>query len=141
MPVSDAVFYPLNSYYCQSEKREDVLNRACTQLGAESRFALLFFAHIEANLTLEAPADATYERIAEAAGCLAEQAGIAHEIADTGFKLSAGFRDSTTPAYFELLDCSREYHALATAGWLGQVHNQHFARAVARAFWEAAGKV
>jgi hypothetical protein len=140
MPFSDRVFFPLNSYFSYDQKREDVLKRAGAELGAELRFALLFFAHFEANLAIQPPADSTCQRIAEAGGCIAGQAGLAREITDTGFKLNAGFRESTTPAYFELLGCTREYNALANAGWLCQGPNRRFVRALAQMFWEAAGQ-
>jgi hypothetical protein len=141
LPVSDGVFYPLNSYFFRNQELRNVLDRAGADLGSELRFALSFLSHFEANLAIQPPVDSTYDRIAEAGGCFAAQAGIAREIADAGFKLSAGFRESTTPAYFELLGYTREYNVLANAGWLGQVPNRSFVRALARVFWEAAGKV
>ena len=66
---------------------------------------------------------------------------LARELSDAGFRLSSGFRESTTPAYFELLGYTREYNFLANAGWLSQPRNQQFARALAQLFWEDAGKV
>jgi hypothetical protein len=140
MPVSDNVFFPLNSYFSCAQEREEVLNRAAAELGSELRFAVLFLSHFEANLAVEPPADSAHEGIAEAGGCVASQAALAREISDTGFKLSAGFRESTTPAYFELLGYTRQYKALASAGWLGRPENRSFARVVAHLFWEAAGK-
>jgi hypothetical protein len=140
MPVSDRIFYQLNSYYFYTEQREDVLNRAVAGLGSELRFAVLFLSHFEANLALEPPADSTYEGIAEAAGCVAGHAGLAREIADTAFQLNTSFRDSTTPAYFELLGYTREYKALTNAGWLRQARNRSFARALCGMFQEAAGQ-
>src|ERR1019366_3360640 len=141
LPVSDSVFYPLNSYFSRNQELQNVLDKADADLGSELRFALLFLSHFEANLAIEPPVDSTYERIAEAGVCFASQVGIARAIADAGFKLSAGFRESTTPAYFELLGYTREYNALANAGWLGQVPNRSFVRALARVFWQAAGEV
>jgi len=140
MPFSDRVFYPLNSYYSHDQKREDTLKGALAELGTELRFTLLFLSHFEANLAIQLPTDSTYERIAEAGECFGDQAKIAREIADTGFKLSAGFRESTTPAYFEMLGYTPEYHALMNARWLSQVRNRDFVRALTRMFWEAAGQ-
>jgi hypothetical protein len=140
LPFSDRVFYPLNSYFSHNQKRQDVLKRAGTELGPELRFTLLFFSHFEANLSMQPPADSTWQRIAGAGGAIADQSGLTREIANTGCKLSAGFRENTTPAYFELLGCSRDYNALANSGWLCQEPNRSFARALARMFWEAAGK-
>jgi hypothetical protein len=140
-PISDRVFYALNSYHSHDQKRQDVLNRAGSELGIELRFSLLFLSHFEANLALEAPADSTYERIAEASGCIAGQAGLSREVTDTGFRLSARFRQSTTPAYFELLGYTGEYLTLVKASWLNPVQNRIFARALVQLLWEAAGKV
>jgi hypothetical protein len=140
LPVSDSVFYPLNSYFSRNEKLQNVLDQAGADLAPGLRFRLLFLSYFEANLAIEPPADFTYQRIAEAGGCAADQTGLAREIADEGFKLSAGFRESTTPVYFELLGCAREYNALATSGWLCQPQNLSFARALAQLLWEAAGK-
>jgi hypothetical protein len=141
LPVSDRVFYTLNSYYHHEQKRQDLLDRACAELGAEMRFTLLFLSHFEANLANGAPTDFTYQRIAEAGGTMADQAGLAREIAGTGFHLSAGFRDSTTPSYFELLGYSHEYQALVNADWLGHGSNRRFVRSLTQLFWEATGKV
>ena len=140
MPLSDQVFYRLNSYRRHKEADEDMLERAGAELGAEVRFALLFFSHFEANLALDEAAEPAYERIAEAGGSVAHQAGIVREIVQAGFTLSAGFRESTTPAYFELLGCTREYTTLANARWLCRPQNRGFAQALTRILWEAAGK-
>jgi hypothetical protein len=140
MPVSDNVFFPLNSYFSYAKKREDVLNRAAAELGSQLRFAVLFLSHFEANLAVESPAESTHDGIAEAGGCVTSQAAMAREISDTGFQLNAGFRQSTTPAYFELLGYTREYIVLTGAGWLGQARNRSFVRELCRMFWEAAGE-
>jgi hypothetical protein len=140
MPVSDSVFYQLNSYFSHSEKLQNVLDRTGADLGPELRFTLLFLSYFEANLAIEAPPDSTCERIAEAGGCATDQADFAREVADTAFRLSAGFRESTTPAYFELLGYTREYNALANSNWLCQPQNRSLARVLAHQFWEAAGK-
>jgi hypothetical protein len=140
MPVSDGVFYSLNSYFSHDQRVQDRMSKAAAEMNAELRFTLLFLSYFEANLATEAPPDSAWQRIAETAGCPADRVGSAREIADTAFRLSAGFRESTTPAYFELLGCTREYNALAKSDWLSRPRNQGLARVVAQLFWEAAGK-
>jgi hypothetical protein len=140
LPISDRVFYSLNSYFLHSEKLQNLLDKAGADLGPELRFIVLFFSYFEANLALGPPADSTYPRIVEAGGCSADQAGLAREIADAGFKLNAGFRETTTPAYFELLGYTGEYQALAGAQWLCVPQNRSFALALAQLFWAATGK-
>jgi hypothetical protein len=140
-PVSDRVFYRLNSYFSYDQKLQDVLNRVGSEFGAEGRFALMFCSYFEANLAFDEPPESTYQRVAEAGRCLVGQTELVREIADTGFKLSAGFREGTTPAYFELLGYTREYNALANANWLDQVPNQSFFRSLTRLLWKALGKV
>lgn len=141
LPISDSIFFPLNSYFSPEPKREEILNRAAAECGPELRFLLLFLSHFEANLAAGTPSDSVCDRIAESAGCSEGAAGLAREIADIGFKLNAGFRESTTPAYFELLGYTREYHSLARSVWLSQPRNGAFVREIARHFHQAAGKV
>ena len=141
MPVSDSVFYPLNSYLALEEKRTHLLNDAGAALGAELRFALLFLSYFEANLATQPPADSVYARIAEAGECNAGQAGVARGIVDVGFRLHSGFRESTTPAYFELIGLGREYDALVSANWLCHAQNRSFSLALSRVLWEAVGSV
>jgi hypothetical protein len=140
MPVLDRVFYSLNSYFSPNPRSDDVLNKADAELGAELRFTLLFLGYFEANLATEGPADSTCERIAEAGGCGASQAGIAREIAGMSFRPNAGFRKGTTPAYFELLGSTREYETLASANWLSDDRNRSLVRALTRSFWKVAGQ-
>ena len=140
MPVSDAVFYGLNSYVARDQGREHVLNEARRELGAQRRFILLFLSHFEANLSVQAPTDSTYRRIAEAAGCVNHD-GLPRKISEIGFRLSTVFRDTTTPAYFDLLGYSREYEALGNSEWLAQAQNRRFAREFGQMLWEAIGKV
>ena len=128
MPAPDHLFYRLNSYYSCDSKREKLMNGAGEELGVELRFTLLLFSYFEANLATGAPTDLTYERVAEAGKCLSSQAGLAQDITRTGFDLSLGFRENTTPAYFEFFGYSREYAALANAGWLGDGRNGSLAR-------------
>jgi hypothetical protein len=139
MPVSDHVFYPLNSYIPQNDKIRDVLVRAAA-LGSERRFTVLFLSYFEANLTAEPASDKSCGQVAETAGCASEQHGLAREIMEVAFGLKAGFRETTTPAYFDLLGLGAEYRALADGNWLAKRENQSLAREVATLYWEAAGK-
>jgi hypothetical protein len=139
MPLSDHVFYPLNSYVRQNEKMRDVLVRAAAR-GAERRFTMLFLSYFEANLTAEHASDRTCEQVAETAGCASGQYSLSRELTEVSFGLKPGFRETTTPAYFDLLDMGAEYQALADGNWLEKRENQSFAREVAALFWEAAGK-
>lgn len=141
MPVSDNIFFPLNSYFLRDSKREEILVRAGAECGPELRFLLLFLAHFEANLAASPPEDSTYDRIEESANCPAAEISRAREITGIGFNLSAGFRESTTPVYFELLGLTREYKALAGSAWLAQSQNQDFVRELARKLHRAVGGV
>ena len=141
MPVSDSVFYPLNSYLHQDKHVQDVFGRAVSEMGPERRFALLFSAYFESNLTTEKPADAVYARIAKANDCATGEGSVAREVTDAAFRLSIGFREQTTPAYFTLLGCADEYRELASSEWLGQSRNREFLRMVLARLWEAAGRI
>lgn len=139
MPVSDNIFFPLNSYFSWNQKREGILARGAAECGLPLRFALLFLAYFEANLASDPPADPTFDRIAGAANCPADAGGIARDIIGIGFGLYAGFRESTTPAYFELLGYTAEYKALACSAWLSQARNRDFARELIAELRQAAG--
>jgi hypothetical protein len=136
MPALDNVFYPLNSYYSFDEGREDVLTRARARMGAEVLFKVLFFAHFEANLSVEKPSEATCERIIEASDCGAAEIPLIREVIDTGFGLNRAFRDNTTPNYFELLGKRREYEELATSQWSGEPQNRRFSRDLTEVLWK-----
>jgi hypothetical protein len=139
MPLSDRVFYSLNSYFSPDRERTDLLKKAGAELGAELRFALLFFSYFEANLAVQPPGDSIYRRLAETGDCSASQAGLLREITDSAFKLKSSFRENTTPAYFELIGLKSEYLALVNTQWLSHFQNRRFLRCLARAFWEAVG--
>lgn len=141
MPLSDSVFYPLNSYFRPDKKVQDTFERALSELGAARRFAVLFSAYFESNLTTEKPTDAVYARIAEAGECAEGEGSVSREITDTAFRLSIGFREQTTPAYFGLLGCAEEYRALANAEWLRQPCNQEFMKMALGKLWATAGRV
>jgi hypothetical protein len=137
-PISDALFYSLNSYMAPQEQRTELLDKACAETGEYLRFTLLFLASFEANLTTAGPDDHVRERIGLAAGCNADQARVLDDITKTGFNLNAGFRDTTTPMYFELLGYKREYIALTQAGWLSDPDHQQFIRTLIATLFDAA---
>jgi hypothetical protein len=136
LPLSDMVFYALNSYHSVQQERSDALTGALTSMDARLRFTVLFFSYFEVNLATEPPPDSTFQRIAEAAECNPVQA---RPLSQMAFHLNSGFRESTTPAYFELLGYSSDYKALMTEQWLASKENQQFARELARLLWDAAG--
>ncbi len=135
------LFYRVNSYYPPERRRNELMRKAAEELGAGTRFRLLFLSHVEANLSGGKPSAAVYGRVTEAGGCPVEYAGLAREITDAGFRLNNGFRDNTNPAWFGLFGQSREYEALAKSRWLDRQENRCFARAIAGVFQEAAGGV
>jgi hypothetical protein len=135
-PISDALFYSLNSYMSPQEKKTEILDKACAQTGEYHRFSLLFLASFEANLNTSGPDDATRQRIGVAAGC--EPGQVLDDITTIGFNLSSGFRGNTTPMYFELLGYKREYLALAQAGWLNDPGHQQFVRNLIATLFDAA---
>lgn len=140
MPVSDRLFYPLNSYYPHDEgKVLPALERAAKAGGPASRFALLFLAHFEANLTGEKPNEQIYDRVG-GARCATGDYACVREVTDAAFRLSEAFRESTNPAYFELLGMSREYKALADSAWLRKKDHQCFALELANRLWDATGR-
>lgn len=139
MPLSDHVFYPLNSYVAQNKRMQDVLVRAA-ELGAERRFTLLFLSYFKANLTTDKPTDRQFEQIAEAGECTFGEYALVRELTGIAFGLNQEFRESTNPAYFDLLGLGNEYRELSGGNWPGDPGNQCFAREVASQFWEAAGK-
>ncbi len=141
MPISDAVFYTLNSYYWPGRKRAKLVNDTAIEVGAERLFGLVFFSYFEANLTAQPMTDSTCNRIAQAADCVLGQIPIAKKIAATCFTLNIGFRENATPAYFEFHGRDKELRWLSEAGWLDAEENRRFARALCQTLWEASGRV
>jgi hypothetical protein len=128
MPLSDTLFYSLNSYMSPKQDRLAPLEEAGAKAGELLRFALLFLASFEANLASADPEDSTRGRVAMAGNCCADQAEVVRTVTDAAFRLNLVFREKTTPGYFELLGYASEYNALARALWLSRVENQHFIR-------------
>ncbi|HVW87104.1 MAG TPA: hypothetical protein VHB50_20600 [Bryobacteraceae bacterium] len=140
-PLSDAVFYGLNSYMAAG-KRKQTLMRAAEQLGDRGRFTLLFLAYFEANLAAGAPDDELRGRIARVAGCDLEHSDVVKDLINASFGLNKGFRDETTPIYFALLGRECEYGELKESRWLEQPDHGAFARELAeRLFSEISGEL
>jgi len=138
MPLSDTLFYSLNSYMAPAQKRTVQLVEAAAKTGEYLRFALLFLASFEANLAAAPSENATLDRIALAAGCESGQAEAVRMITSEAFRLSADFRENTTPIYFDLLGCGPEYQALTQAGWLSGPDNGRFVRDLTAMLFDAA---
>jgi hypothetical protein len=138
MPLADTLFYRLNSYMAPEEKQTAILQKAGEEFGANLRFTLLFLASFEANITAGKPDDITCQRIASAANCTNEHTEVASLLTNEGFGLNAGFRQNTTPAYFELLGYKTEYTALTQSAWLGKTNNQSFVRDLIQILFETA---
>ena len=126
MPLSDALFYGLNSYVRLNGARKVALVKAGAETGEYLRFAFVFLASFEANLSSSGPDDAVRDRIGLAANCPAELDGALQTLIEAGFHLSARFRENTTPEYFELLGYQDDYRVLSRGGWLGISENRQF---------------
>jgi hypothetical protein len=134
MSICHCVFYALNSYMQARKANKDILARAAAELGEDLRFAMVLLSYFESNLATSAPNDATYQRIAAAAECPADQGGLEKEITDLAFSLNLGFRENTTPVYFELLGYKSEYASLTQTSWLDDPTHQRAIRTVAGHF-------
>lgn len=116
--VAHAVFYALNSYMSTNLKHKELVARSresLTPTGAFEAFVLAFF---EANVASEKAKDLTYCRVRRTLQRLDLDETLIKDIVDVGFGLSMGFRENTTPVYFRLLGCEREYLAMSQHGWL-----------------------
>jgi len=138
LPLSDTLFYSLNSYMAPKEKTTIRLEEVAAGTGEYLRFALLFLGSFEANLATAGPEDATRERIALAANCDAGAAQAVRIVTDAAFHLNAGFRENTTPMYFDLLGYRSEYSSLTQTGWLNPPDNRRFIRNLIAQFFDAA---
>ena len=138
MPLSDTLFYAMNSYMAPREKIITALERAGSEMSENQRFALLFLAAFEANVATNPPGDGAFERVATAAGCGSDLAEIAREIIQIGLNLAAGFRENTTPMYFELVGHLKEYTALSKSCWLSRAENLTFIRDLTQVLFETA---
>lgn len=119
-PMFDQVFFRLNSHIIAKTATTAVLQRAGDELGGRLRFGLLFASSLEANLTVDAPTDLTFERIASAVECPDVSRDLARQVMEIGFDISDGFRQYTNPVYFEMLGYQREYAAVAARAWLAE---------------------
>jgi hypothetical protein len=127
-PISDGLFYSLNSYIPPHPKRTEVLNAVGTQIGPSARFTAFFLSSFEANLTVGPPSESAHERVAVASGRPEAEVAAIRRVTDASFDLSGGFRENTTPMYFDLLGHGKEYMALAGSQWLADAAHQRFAR-------------
>jgi hypothetical protein len=130
MQVPDHLFYNLNSYMHKRES-DDKLKVLLGATEPRVAFRLLLFSLFEANLTEGDPKEAAQIGIGEAAG-VGSDGGLELEAAvDLGFGLSQGFREKTTPHYFRLLGCAKDYEALAGTAWLTDPSHGEVARVLA----------
>jgi hypothetical protein len=138
--ISDLFFYTLNSYIRPRPERTETLADAEREFGRYVRFALLFFAFAEANLSAaEALDDGGYARISAAVGLPATHSPLAKQTIDMGFGLNIGFRKNTTPAWFALLGYQKEYAAVTRARLLEDPCSVEFVSLLAGKLWELAG--
>lgn len=136
-PLPDLVFFGLNSYARKGEESEK-LKAALSGLAADRRFAVLLLAMFEANVSAS-PSDAeTTARVSEAAQCEPSEYSAVDAVLGVAFALNMGFRDATTPAFFEALGFADEYRRLATARWLADPEGRLFAREAAARLGEVA---
>lgn len=137
-PISDVLFYTLNSYTAPARMRTEHLTAAGRELSAALRFTVLFLASFEANLRAGPPTAHEYERVA--AACVQSphnnSRDLVRRVTNVGFALNRSFRENTTPMYFDLLGYGTQYRALAAARWLGDRHRSIFACDLARALRE-----
>ena len=135
-PLTDPLFYTLNSYMPYAPKHAGAFAEAEQSLGRQRRFVLTMTAFFEANLAAagEIPESALQRIMAtvEAPGIL--------PVVEAAFRLSAGFRDQTTPAWFGFLGYGKEYQALLHSEWLARPENQQFIRKLAAELWETSGR-
>jgi hypothetical protein len=136
--VSDPLFYNLNSYIHADAKLISALNPIGTEVASRTRFALLFFALFEANLTGGGPDECTWRRIADASRYADDQGEVVRSIAHAGFALSSAFRLDTNPAFFDLLGYNREFRELRQTRWLGRPDHQELGNNLAMTLFEIA---
>ena len=139
LPLSDTLFYTVNSYVTPKPKNVEAMENGAAEVGSAMRFGLLLAASFEANLTPDRAGEAVYERISAALECDALAPNAAHRLVETAFDLNAGFRENTTPAYFELTGCLPQYRQFAGSEWLAKAENAAFFRNCVRLFAGSAG--
>jgi hypothetical protein len=138
MSLPDLVFYPLNSYIAPEASTKTLMEKAEADAGSFLRFALLFLGSFEANIATGGLEEPAFERILRAIDCPADREGLAREIISFAFSLNTGFRNSTTPMYFEFLGRRKEYTCLTKSGWLGIPDNRNHVRDVISTLFETA---
>jgi hypothetical protein len=130
MQVPDHLFYNLNSYM-HKRAFQGELQVLLNSTEPRIAFRLLLFSLFEANLTDGDPTEAIRTAIGQAAGAGSEQDPELKAAVDLGFGLSPAFREKTTPYYFRLLGCAKDYDALAGTTWLADASHAEFARVLA----------
>jgi hypothetical protein len=138
-PLSDTLFYALNSYILPKTHVIEALTHANREFGPRGRFSSLFISFFEANLwTTGSPDLDAYERIRAAWGTQ-DRTPVAERIMEIGFGLNKRFRASTTPTWFEMLGYKKEYELVKKVHWLQQSRSRDVLAAVIQRFWELAG--
>ena len=125
-PIVDDIFYSLNSYMVPTEKSTGRLKLAAEAWGAARRFAVLFAAYFESNVTPNDPDSEVLERAAETAGLEGADAGLLSGIVKTAYNLNKGFRDQTTPYYFERRGLGKEAREVFASRWLADRDHRMF---------------
>jgi hypothetical protein len=136
LPISDAVFYPLNSYVPPSPNVKAVLEAAADTMGTANQFSILFLGSFEANLAAGPPDEETYERVANAVECAAAHMPHLKAVTDVAFGLSSGFRGNTNPMHFDWLGYRSEYYSLMHSRWLNDARHRVLAMQLAGHLFE-----
>jgi hypothetical protein len=116
--LPDGLFYALNSFTIARNAGKEILRRSSEALGEDLRFAFLYLAYLEANLSTASPTEKTYGRVAEIADCPGGALQMVRELTGLALSLNLSFRQDTTPVYFRLLGYGDEYLAITERPWL-----------------------
>ncbi len=117
-PLSDGLFYSLNSYRKPTSGLRDAVAAVRQQWGAEQTFTLLMLAFVEANLSTVEPGSETVNRVLATAPTPSDADSSAAALVRRAFELNMGFRDLTTPIWFELNGHKAEFDQLLAGGRL-----------------------
>ena len=117
--VADTIFYCLNSYRRPTHGLSESLAEAARAVGAEARFRILMLAFFESNLTPDPADEAVMARISAIAGVAPGNEAVVQSLIREAFRLNTGFRDFTTPMWFELNGHKREFEQLVASERLG----------------------
>ncbi len=127
--LADLLFYFLNSYRLATPELSESLADAAVAVGEEARFRILMLAFFESNLTPNPPDATILARISARArvaaapgtapGITPDYGASVTSITRQAFRLNTGFRDFTTPIWFELNGHKREFEQLTASERLG----------------------